>query len=492
MVAVRATDSFAATGPYIEVPLPAGSTAGDRMVVLAFGGNRVTGWYPGTLTREADTWGQEAQGSILTGILTADDIDRGWYSLNFDGGDPARVATVATVGDAGCAVMLSARDGIAGQVLPAAEFTDRVRATSNDIALFFAGVRNGTAMPACDLGVLTHSYTGAHPMGFWVDTDVGTALQPTFAIPVRSGHYRAVVRLFDWLTGPWLDDAEEVTAVIDSAAGDPYPNRIYAEGADFSEAIANALAGEGDIDVPTVVRGWRLSASRLSGGTCTITWTQPWAAVQRTEQTVDSSTVPGAWPDKALGVEWEPTSSPLRMELAAASGTGVDNDPTFHGRLLGKHLTLRIRDGADVDANGIHDPGFLDRAGLLGHAVQVATSDPIAGQRPVVATTQVDVEPVGSWIAATLVDPVVEDALTTIADGFTGLDNVLAGYTPRLTLRAYYRPRYRFQYDPLTRPRGAPPQRIFPREDRLLGGTPRIYPPPRTRQAGNRIYGGYL
>lgn len=48
--------------------------------------------------------------------------------------------------------------------------------------------------------------------------------------------------------------------------------------------------------------------------------------------------------------------------------------------------------------------------------------------------------------------------------------------------------RYRFIYDG-----GLPPQRVFPREDGLLGpGVRRNFPPPRSRQRSPRTFGGYL
>lgn len=49
--------------------------------------------------------------------------------------------------------------------------------------------------------------------------------------------------------------------------------------------------------------------------------------------------------------------------------------------------------------------------------------------------------------------------------------------------------RYRFIYDSTAQP----PQRVFPREDGLIGpGARRNYPPPRSRQRSPRTFGGYL
>lgn len=50
---------------------------------------------------------------------------------------------------------------------------------------------------------------------------------------------------------------------------------------------------------------------------------------------------------------------------------------------------------------------------------------------------------------------------------------------------------YRFVLDVAAATTHAPAQRVYPREDSLRGGAPRVYPPPRTRQAGVRVT-GYL
>lgn len=163
---------------------------GDRLIVIAGGGNHVTGFPSGWQQLDYQL-GQEAQGWVMTKIAEASDSGAG-ITLSFDGGDTRRIVAVATVGEALFTVLLADRFGTAGSTFPASSTSlITLDAVPGDVLVAYAFARNGSVIPSSTaLGTPAYSLATNPSWAAWVDpVTVEGAVGFTIDLPSRSGHY---------------------------------------------------------------------------------------------------------------------------------------------------------------------------------------------------------------------------------------------------------------------------------------------------------------
>lgn len=515
MPAIRAHQQDTGADNFVEITWPPEAQVGDRAFCLVFGGNQVNYFYPNSPT--FDTWkvlahetGQEAQGQVMTLLMTQDVIDTGFYQLGFDGSDPFRVVTIIAEGNCGYQLPISERDGSVGVTFPAYDQPVGVPALTDELLIYFTGARNATDDPTSAIGTLLESYSGTHTMGCWAYEVPGAqTVANTLGIPERSGHYRAVLRLFDWVEGPWRTDADTKAVGVDSHSsyelwdGEHLRNNTWLSGYTDDAVgrdviLGNSWQGGGGstqfiVDVHPAFGGlWGLQGN-VTGDTSMV-WYQTWVAVQRKapEFPVDKTAYPGDAPDDAVDVEWEPSTTAESYQLDLNAGVisssfvpSFGPDPDTGPDTVG----FAYRDLVSTTHDG-YTPSIFESRDAVRSAVKATDhAFTIFGGATRYPGHSFDLGPgeVGTYVAGTIVDAVTmlgdtSQALATWATGNPALQYEVLG-----SLLAIIRPRYRFLFDPLVSSPFDPPRRIYPsRTDDLGTGIGRVWPPPDTQQSGRR------
>lgn len=335
MVAVRAIESYAFDGQFqTYVNIPSEVQAGDTVIVMVFGGNRVTS-YSNTWNFDSYLTGQEAQGAVLSRRVTA--ANEQLY-LAFDGYDPQRIGLIATVGPAGFQIVRSERDGVAGQTMEASLTTEAPNNKINNAMVYFVGCRNATDVPSSTLGEPIESFSSRHTMGMWV-TERTIAETPSFVTPVRSGAVRISIRIYDPVIGDWMSDADPQDRVLTSSFASHRADENYlgdraarmvmgsfgsaTTTPEYQQIVSDGWSGPWDESSadPSYAEnnpaGWETSWS--SSGNVAHSWDQVWvtsrpdpteAIEEVTESTLPTTVYNNGWVDPSVvGVEWEPTST---------------------------------------------------------------------------------------------------------------------------------------------------------------------------------------
>lgn len=514
----RGSSATVGAGSSVAASVPA-AVAGDLLFAYVGGGNQVTS-YSGGWVSVQHTTGVEAQGELLTRVATGDSGDD--LSLTFDGGDPYRVVVAAYYSTAGHSldyqIVSTTRQGTLSGTLPAVSFTiPYTGANPGNLLDTYIFTRNGTAPVTVAPGSELHSYSASHPYGFWEDTHPEQATEIAVDLPVRTGHFRATVRIFEWEWLPWRNDS-----VPFSTGTVAYVNPVTTEG-----GVASGRVGGGEhvglvegIDDgaqhDSVTAAWAETFDNSGGGTFSPEFTGIvrlsaghyqsrtnfntfWLTAVRSAAPpgVTSGNLPpsvytgGDYVDPLVfGQEWEPADAPAYNDVAVTVRT-VSGFSAVLGDHLGRPLHLKIVTSGI--GSGVYDPTAMSANALAAmpdwHTLDVpadwADGDSITGAW---SDHGMPVDDEGGRFAVAIVDDFTQThtypptysgpAPTTEFGAFE------IKWAFEVSMEAYFAPRYRLKREI---PGIESVIRQWPRDDSLgVNSVARAWPPPR----GARVIGG--
>lgn len=493
----------------VQVTFPEPIEAGDTLILMVGGGNQVPTAPTGWTSRDFRT-GQEAQGRVLTRVVSTAEPSGLTVTIGFDGNDRCGVGMVHVRGEVGIEIPYAERVGSVGASL--GSYGVGFGVTANVLTYLFGFQRNSgggyaTVAAADQIG---GEANGAEGISLYrvAPTEPATATWATTA--GRSGHYLAAIELYSIVRTPWQYDAEKLWMSTTTTVEDGFqlvdtPDEQIPFNDTRADAADHAFDGN-DVTFPTSgIWGSRIEYGFTNlAGTENDGWQVTWQIrainMERLTSVVDFTGNTGTPPadvqdpetgllvdPDALDIEWNPDPGPaLRQKVSATvnhlnvinSGSTIGvGDREFH------LYVLMSGAGGGVQPTSYLSPSVIGQTFQYVGAVRWDDVHPAGdpGMTPTVVEGVVLGNPtVPARAVLIAVDPTTLDEQPLLSA--VEPDGLVMQYATA-SLRQEYQPSYRLLYrGPVTV--GPLPVvsvlRRYPRDDAYgFGNVRRTYPAPR-------------